>query len=400
MIFKEALKNDLGMISPAPELLGSISRMMREEAEKPRLIPIKTAVRFAGTAAAVTLLAFGALRVLDGMNGTVSTDTAENAGAAETAPQRDEDGFILYKAQENKAEANFAEGTPEPENASDAGSASVADAADAPAAEAENDSAPETTTAPAAMPFFTFADESGDCLDIAEAPAEWADDGVFCDARTPAPASGGDELGLYYGLSDPKISAIDGEIIDTVGEAEFDNWRTGKKYGGTTEITEEVNLYALILDFPQHREAIRARLLELIETDRKNGWEPRLTEEDVAVLLDGEKNAVVERFASPAAVTAEGRIYTPEWLDTHTAADYEAERLPKDQLREKLDEILWLSHFMDLTALTEKLSEYLGEPVTVPEWTEADPEPAPAEAVPEDLSEEYPEKFPEELSEE
>lgn len=80
-MFKEKLHSDIDRLSPSPELLDKISLMMREEAEKRRPKPYMTAVRFAGVAAAVCLLAFGAIRL--GMTREALPEIA-SGGAYET----------------------------------------------------------------------------------------------------------------------------------------------------------------------------------------------------------------------------------------------------------------------------------------------------------------------------
>lgn len=359
MTFKEALKNDLTRVTPAPELLSRISEIMREEAEKPRVSPFRTAVRFAGMAAAVTLLAFGAVRFFGSANTNIPTEyDAPGSGMEENAPMNGDsagNGILFYAeaVPETNGERNF-DGMSE-----------------------------GAATTPAA----TFPAELYDYGESAD------DEAAACDAademRDEKSGSGGDELALYYGLSDQKIACIDGGLIDIIGGEAFEEWRIGKAAAGcTTDLSEEVNLYALIRDFPQYKEEIRARLLELLEIDRRHGWNITLSEEEIELLMNGEKDAASEYFASPAAICQDGKIYSPEWLDTHEVSDYEAEKLSKEQLREKLDEILRLSNFMDLTSLTEKLSEYLGETVTVPEWTEPmRTETFAEEAIPEEVGE-------------
>lgn len=395
--FKQALKNDLTRITPAPELLSRVSEIMREEAEKPRVSPLKTAVRFAGMAAAVTILAFGTVRFLGNVNTELPTagdTTANDAGAVmpmnDSAEIADEDG-ILYFAEdasewEEPTEGQDFSGMP-------VATESASGAKTAPAAQ----TAPLTTALPRGQFDWTCVPETTAADDVAdEAPAEAATaDEARNDAEGP---SGGDERASYYMLFDWKLASIDGGLIHIVGEDAFEEWRIGKEsFGCTTDPSENMNLYALILDFPQHRAAMEARLYKLAEIDRANGWTISLNEEEIELLMNGEKDEIFAYFTSPAAVYQDGKIYSPEWLDTHTAADYEAEGLPKEQLREKLDEILWLSNVMDLTSLAEKLSEYLGETVTVPEWTEpVRTEMFTEEAIPEDIPVEG-EEVPEEV---
>lgn len=385
MTFKQALKNDLTRITPAPELLSRVSEIMREEAQKPRVTPLKTTIRFAGMAAAVTLLAFGALYVSGGVSTELTTaPEAANDATAEIMPMNDaaeiaDNSGILYYADSDSEGEELSE-------AQNSGGMSGAAA---------------TTTAPVAFPS-AKVNQNGE--PETAAPAETAAGAPAADeARDDAERpSGGDEKASYYMLFDWKLASIDGGLIEIVGEEAFEEWRIGKESSGcTTDPSENMNLYALILDFPQHKAAMEARLHELAEIDRRNGWNVELTEEEIELFMNGEKDEIFAYFVSPAAVYQDGKIYSPEWLDTHTAAEYEAENLPKDQLREKLDKILWLSNVMDLTSLAEKLSEYLGETVTVPEWTEPmRTEEPPEEAIPEDIPVEVEEVPEEAISEE
>lgn len=391
MTFKQALKNDLAQITPAPELLSRVSEIMREEAEKPRVSPLKTAIRFAGMAAAVTILAFGAVRFfgngnmdLPTANATADDNTAEIMSLNDAAGIADDSG-ILYFAESGSEGEELSEAQ-DSGGRSGAAATTTAPAAAFPSEQADRDGAPATT----ALPRGQF---DWNCVPEPAAGVPAADE-----ARGMKNSSGGDEKAPYFGLFDWKLASIDGGLIDIVGEEAFEEWRIGKEsFGCTTDPSENMNLYALILDFPQHKAAMEVRLYEMAEIDRENGWTVSLNEEEIELLLNGEKDEIFAYFVSPAAVYRDGKIYSPEWLDIHTVADYEAENLPKDQLREKLDEILWLSNFMNLTSLTEKLSEYLGETVTVPEWT------APlwtediiVEAIPEDIPEEG-EEVPEEV---
>ncbi|MCM1333662.1 MAG: hypothetical protein NC084_07500 [Bacteroides sp.] len=306
--FKEKLREDLDRFSPSPALIECVSAMMREEAEKPRKSPFGAGVRFVGLAAAVVLLSFGAI----GLGVLRPIGVAEMIETGET---------ITEAAGENPSQNKNAEALDE------SGIAAYSDE-------------------------FWVADE----------PAALADEPMIT-----ARAIGGDELALYYALADQSIARIDGGIIRIVGEEAFEEWRIGKEANAApTDLAEDVNLYALICDFPDEKEAIRARLTELAVIDRENGWEVSLTDEEIALLCDGERDAVAAYFVSPAAVYANGKIYSPAWLDAHTVADYTAEAIPPEALREKLDEILYFSSFLDLSELAAKLGEYLGEPIALP----------------------------------
>lgn len=76
-MFREKLKNDLNGISPDEELLDKVTKMMQEEALKPRPKMHITAMKYVGMAAAVCLVAVGAITVLGVSGGfNVANETA------------------------------------------------------------------------------------------------------------------------------------------------------------------------------------------------------------------------------------------------------------------------------------------------------------------------------------
>ncbi len=110
-MFKEKLHSDIDRLSPSPELLDKISLMMREEAEKRRPKPYMAAVRFGGVAAAVCLLAFGAIRL--GMAREALPEIA-SGGAYETeggAPKITEYNASAETANQTRAVATTAAAT-------------------------------------------------------------------------------------------------------------------------------------------------------------------------------------------------------------------------------------------------------------------------------------------------
>lgn len=82
-MFREKLHKDLDGISPDEELLTKVTKMMQEEAAKPRQPRHIAIIRYAGMAAAVCMIAVGSL-ALYGENG-IKTDN--NIEAAEETAQ-------------------------------------------------------------------------------------------------------------------------------------------------------------------------------------------------------------------------------------------------------------------------------------------------------------------------
>ena len=116
--------------------------------------------------------------------------------------------------------------------------------------------------------------------------------------------------------------SIPGELIGYVGNDAVSEW-IGIGFN------PESNLQAFIEDFSLTAEEIRAALTESGNTIDVYG----LTDESLEALCSGDQAAINRTFASEyAAVSDSGSIYTILWLAEHTAADYEAEGIPKSEL--------------------------------------------------------------------
>ncbi len=78
-MFREKLKKDLGGISPDEELLIKVTKAMQEEAQKPRPNIYRRVTYFGGMAAAVCMIAVGAVALNGGIGVVNETMTADSA---------------------------------------------------------------------------------------------------------------------------------------------------------------------------------------------------------------------------------------------------------------------------------------------------------------------------------
>lgn len=83
-MFREKLKKDLDGISPSDELLSKVSLMMAEEAEKPKQPIYLNVAKWGGMAAAVCLIAVGAVTFLGKGSDAISTETINLPAVTET----------------------------------------------------------------------------------------------------------------------------------------------------------------------------------------------------------------------------------------------------------------------------------------------------------------------------
>ncbi len=113
MTFKEQLKNDIDRLGTTEEFRNSLSEMLYEQAEKPKPKLYISAVRYGAVAAAVCLLAFGAVKLgLFGENAIDTTSTASGNEAAVRAADIAETAAETTAAQvyENYEEAESGNG--------------------------------------------------------------------------------------------------------------------------------------------------------------------------------------------------------------------------------------------------------------------------------------------------
>lgn len=113
MTFKEQLKNDIDRLGTTEEFRNSLSEMLYEQAEKPKPKLYISVVRYGAVAAAVCLLAFGAVKLgLFGENAIDTTSTASGNEAAVRAADIAETAAETTAAQvyENYEEAESGNG--------------------------------------------------------------------------------------------------------------------------------------------------------------------------------------------------------------------------------------------------------------------------------------------------
>lgn len=113
MTFKEQLKNDIDRLDTTEEFRNSLSKMLYEQVEKPKPKLYISAVRYGTVAAAVCLLAFGAVKLgLFGENAIDTTSTASGNEAVVRAADIAETAAETTAAQvyENYEEAESGNG--------------------------------------------------------------------------------------------------------------------------------------------------------------------------------------------------------------------------------------------------------------------------------------------------
>lgn len=193
---------------------------------------------------------------------------------------------------------------------------------------------------------------------------------VAPDPTLPAPFpehADDDSTAAYDCLTNGLLRGIPSELIETVGTDAFEAWLSDLQTDGiVTDIGKEANLYTFLRDFSVDRETAEAVLTDEMTLWAAYNLTPNFTEDSLEILLNGEKNAVAERFVSDSAIYHHGEIFTPEWLYHASEEQYEAYGIPKAALLEKTERLSALPFTKEAAAvLEEKIGGYTNTDVCV-----------------------------------
>jgi len=176
--------------------------------------------------------------------------------------------------------------------------------------------------------------------------------------------SGGDERMSYHSPSNFVLTAIPYDLILIAGVDNFEQWRKDIENSDNDrdDIENTVNIYSFCKHFNITDEQLKSFVHKQIEADKAgsisvvDSW----SEKDLDVLLTHNESAIREHFISKYAILSNDKIYTPEWIYTHTIQAYEAEKIPPELIEEKMElykDIPFSAKALD--ALEKKLNSYL-----------------------------------------
>ena len=363
-MFKEQLHKSFDSISPSPELLDRISEMMSEEVNKKKPPLRLQAAKYGGIAAALLLAAGGAyaaIRASDDVHtGSAPVNAGEAmyyaAGDAEEAPDGGQMiGARLYEqeavdetapaaALTTTAAAALTTTAPAAafqenadEAASEAGDIAAAGGIAPPSdgeAPSGNDNGrsdfvePESFTAenpgtggePYTFVFeFPFTDSfrniPDSLLTIPDGVKTYTEDGYVM----------GERWREYFAASNP---GYDPDADDDAAPVEAGTIDTG--YPDITSIDECDNAYTFIRYFGISDDAARAALA---------GY---YTDEQINILLSGDKAQITAAFASDYAIVKGERAYSPLWLYRRSYDEWREAGITQADILQKYDALTHL----------------------------------------------------------
>lgn len=132
---------------------------------------------------------------------------------------------------------------------------------------------------------------------------------------------------------------IEDRVYRLVDEDEYTVWESQFKeiHPDGTRDRDEYNVYTLITEFEIPREEIES-ICDRYE--EMNDGEKYFTDEQVEAIYNGTMEDVVRAFANPYAVIVGTKVYSPEWMTEHTAAEYAAEGITYEILTAEFEDLL------------------------------------------------------------
>lgn len=139
--------------------------------------------------------------------------------------------------------------------------------------------------------------------------------------------SGGTEDLYYTGKLDWQKTGIDGLFMNYVSDEEFNVWAEKQ-----STIKSETEMMDFVKDFNISKE----KFIEINKSYNKLGIESPYTDKQIDAIYSGSEIEYYKAFISPYAICVGDEIYTPEWLATHSTADYKSVGISAKVLNEKI----------------------------------------------------------------
>ena len=135
---------------------------------------------------------------------------------------------------------------------------------------------------------------------------------ISSNLRSPEESTGGVEYLSYTYPLDLNFLFIESRLIDYVGEDKFREWTHAEYANGTY-------LYVNVLTFIQYFNLTKEQFTEACDIYPEF---PLYDEEGIEILFSGDIEKILRYTKAAGAVYSNGKLFSAEWLDTHTIVDY------------------------------------------------------------------------------
>lgn len=191
------------------------------------------------------------------------------------------------------------------------------------------------------------------------------------ESEMPAPfvileGTGGDQYANYYEPCNFILDNIPVELMNLRDSSEVTEWlekdKLSSRQSVPSSIKDYVNIYSFITDFNITKEETETALKYYLEDPSQ------LNYEDLDIIYSGDIELITKTYASEYSIVVGDKIYSPEWVYTHSAEDYKAVGITAEDILSRVDSYSRIL-FTDEArlAFSEKLSAYTGEQVVIKE---------------------------------
>lgn len=200
------------------------------------------------------------------------------------------------------------------------------------------------------------------------APIIWTEE----DDEMPAPfvileGTGGDQYANYYQPCNFILDNIPVELMNLRDSDEVIKWiekdKISTRQSVPTSIKDYVNIYSFITEFNITKDEAETALEYYLTTPDEF---EHIEYKDLDIIYSGDIELVTKTYASEYSIVVGDKIYSPEWVYTHSIEDYKAAGITAEDILSRVD---WYSDilFTDEArlAFSEKLSAYTGGQVVI-----------------------------------
>ncbi len=150
--------------------------------------------------------------------------------------------------------------------------------------------------------------------------------------------TGGDGWDFYfYPITCHLVNNIGSDFINLAGVGEFDKWIWRSTGEPIESVSDYVNMYTFLRDFPDiDRKAVKEMLTKQYLDVKKPDY-GYYTEEDIDILMSGNPDAIEEHFISDTSLFVDGFCYTPQWFYVVDISEYYKINFDKQELNRKME---------------------------------------------------------------
>lgn len=182
-----------------------------------------------------------------------------------------------------------------------------------------------------------------------------------------AEGTGGDENAGFYQPCNYFLDSIPVELMSLRDSGEVNKWIAKDQLSSRSEVPSSIkdyaNIYSFITDFNITREEAETALNYYLNTPEEF---EHITYEHLDIIFSGDIELITKSFASEYSIAVGDRIYSPQWLYTHSPDEYRAAGITAEDILSRVGAYRYF-HFTDEArqAFSEKLSAYTGENVVI-----------------------------------